>query len=225
MGSLNFGGSSFVQVADDPAFHLSDLTLEAWAQFQATDVSNGNTVIGKDLSPAGGGNDVSDSWIIWLEFGQLNGGYMAFSGSDAINTTWAPLPTDWHHVAYSRASSNGIEALYIDGTLVATEVHPIAALYDNSPVLIGADIDNATFSGFFTGSIAEVRVWSVARSTAEIGSDMTSCVSGNEANLVAAWNLDEGSGQVAHDLGPGHHDGQLGPSFSEPTWSANAPPQ
>ena len=46
----------------------------------------------------------------------------------------------------------------------------------------------------------EVRIWSVARSEADIKRDMKTKLKGSEAGLVAYYNLDEGTGTSADDI-------------------------
>ena len=52
----------------------------------------------------------------------------------------------------------------------------------------------------FDGIIDEVRVWSVARTAAQIASTMSIKLTGNEPNLVGYWNFDENKDSTAHDL-------------------------
>ena len=50
--------------------------------------------------------------------------------------------------------------------------------------------DNA----YFRGQLDEVRVWSVARSEAQVRAAMGQRLSGNEVGLVGLWNFDAGDG-------------------------------
>ena len=52
---------------------------------------------------------------------------------------------------------------------------------------------------FFNGQIDEFRIWSVARTAAQITSTMGTTLAGNEANLVGYWKFDETSGTTAAD--------------------------
>jgi hypothetical protein len=79
----------------------------------------------------------------------------------------------------------------------------------------------------FDGDIDAVSIWSRALSAAEIATLMTAPPIGSEAGLVAALPLNELSGQVANDLGPGGHHGQLGSlpaaDTNDPVWCSNTP--
>lgn len=57
--------------------------------------------------------------------------------------------------------------------------------------------------------IAEVRVWSVQRSSADIAADFRRVLRGDEAGLAANWSLRDGSGTRALDRGPSALDGQI----------------
>ncbi len=59
-----------------------------------------------------------------------------------------------------------------------------------------------TFSGNggFTGKIDELRIWSVARTDAEIASRMGHHLTGKETGLVVYYTFDEGSGASSKDL-------------------------
>ena len=66
---------------------------------------------------------------------------------------------------------------------------------------------------FFNGQLDEFRIWSVARTAAQIASTMDKALSGDEANLVGYWKFDETSGTTATDsvTASGHtaHSGML----------------
>jgi hypothetical protein len=70
---------------------------------------------------------------------------------------------------------------------------------------------------FFSGSIDELRVWSVARTGAEIQQTMSARLTGSEANLVGYWRFDEGSGTTARDATAGGHDAML-VGTAPPAW-------
>src|SRR5439155_15869033 len=55
--------------------------------------------------------------------------------------------------------------------------------------------------------IDEIRVWSAARSAAQLGTDRRRPLRGDEDGLVGLWRLDEGAGTEIFDAGPNHLDG------------------
>jgi predicted flap endonuclease-1-like 5' DNA nuclease len=72
--------------------------------------------------------------------------------------------------------------------------------------------------------MAEVRVWKVARSEADLQRDMTRKLSGNESGLVAYLPMDEGAGDVARDRGPsGFHGTRNGATWVTTPAPASGP--
>ena len=53
---------------------------------------------------------------------------------------------------------------------------------------------------FFKGYLDEIRLWSVARTQAEILQNISHHLRGDEPGLAAYWNFNEGEGQVFHDM-------------------------
>lgn len=101
----------------------------------------------------------------------------------------------WHHVALS-AVGGGDWRLYLDGVLedtIAAQPIPASAI----PLRLG----RSRTVGFdhYRGRIDEVRVWSIARTQADIRATMTTSLRGDEAGLIGYWRCDEGVGQAIAD--------------------------
>ncbi|MBK8265243.1 MAG: hypothetical protein IPK80_28425 [Nannocystis sp.] len=113
------------------------------------------------------------------------------SGADTL-----PL-NEWHHVALTY--DGAAVRLYVDGDLRATFAQTGAILYtfDNALTIGVYRDDNERIH--FTGRIAEVRLWSVVRTQAEVTATMSTPLAGDEHGLVGYWPLDEGEGAAAHD--------------------------
>lgn len=143
--------------------------------------------------------------------------YLRLAGGCSVDSclrdTQPLTPNRWHHLA---GVINGSTAtLYINGRPVATTTAAVAlaTLGGNPAVGIGARSDGS--GGFFSGQIGSVRVSQTARYTGEFRPLRRL---GLEAETMALWALDEGSGTtVAEALGAG--TGQL----VGPTWSGEAP--
>jgi len=86
-------------------------------------------------------------------------------------------------------------------TPVTTTVND--ALTTGGTFYLGTDQDTVG-GGFgntdsFDGQMAEVRIWNDVRTSGEVSSNFNKELAGNEANLVAYWQLNEGSGSSATD--------------------------
>ena len=84
---------------------------------------------------------------------------------------------------------------------------------------IGTRICNNSGWNGFIGQIADVRIWTVARTDAQVKQDRTMAPAVNEPGLEADYPLDDGQGLTAHDLTSNHNDGTLaGTNDDVPTW-------
>ncbi|WP_424102256.1 LamG-like jellyroll fold domain-containing protein [Moorena producens] len=175
---INFGQKSEFQVN-------KELTLEAWIYATAQAkysgiVSNiydtGNTESGYALTLDGTsgvyfGLKVPDTGIEYLS-----------SGDNTIKLN------QWHHVA---ATYDGqTMRVYVDGVEKSSTDIPASSIdYDpGNDLTIGTykDDDEDTH---FQGKIADVRIWKVARSAADIKNAMYLQLTGQEVGLVGYWRL------------------------------------
>ncbi|MEM7513280.1 MAG: LamG-like jellyroll fold domain-containing protein, partial [Bacteroidota bacterium] len=96
----------------------------------------------------------------------------------------------WYHIAVviDGSSSSNNARMYIDGELKGQSTFPL------SPQDLGNLSDNwlgrSQFSPdpYLSGTLDEVRIWSTARSQAEIQANKDQELSGNEAGLIAYYN-------------------------------------
>ena len=135
--------------------------------------------------------------------------------------------TGWQHIAVvveqlSPSTSN--VTVHKDGEVLWQKIlNDVVGDMSGLPWTIGQDWDHRgpNKTDFFNGLIDEVVIFNMALSTEEIRELMHTRPDINEPNLVAYWDFDEGSGQVATDLAGGN-DGQLGdtntPDSSDPNW-------
>lgn len=112
----------------------------------------------------------------------------------------------WHHVA--TVVDGGTIKLYIDGQESAT--HNFTGNPSAGPDL-AVSIGASTGFGqrFFHGVIDEIRIWNDARTPTELADNATLDLTGSEANLVAYFPMNEGSGTVAGDTSPNGNNATL----------------
>ncbi len=120
----------------------------------------------------------------------------------------------WHHAAVTYNGTNWM--LYLDGNLEATLTVGRAPRFDSiQHAGLGTSLDShGTPTGFFSGMLDEVRIWSYARSTLEIASNRNAQV-WVAPGLLGCWPLMETGGLIAHDSSGGGVDGAL---RNEPDW-------
>ena len=137
-----------------------------------------------------------------------NNGRIATTGSfvtgDDLQST-NPLPTDvWTHIAIAADGSGS--KLYINGVLDDTGG---AADFDYNTFRFGGQY-TAGYWECIDGMMDEVRLWNDVRTESEIRETMYKSLVGDEANLVAYFNLDNTSGSVAQSYPAEAHDGTIG---------------
>jgi len=129
-------------------------------------------------------------------------------GSKTFQTQKTPIPnpysgttnpyttSTWHHwsVVYDQVQQQ--LKVYIDGVMVdifsATD-----KLVSVGPVVIGKRIYEPQIP--LKGSLHELRVWTVARTSSQLASNMGITLSGKETGLTGNWTLDECYGNLAFD--------------------------
>ena len=121
----------------------------------------------------------------------------------------------WHHAAatYDGTTWN----LYLDGVLDGTlSVGQPANAASTVLTSVGsAVVTTGAPSGFFAGATDEVRIWSVARSLAQINATKNSEITVPTANLLGRWGLNEGTSTVLNDSSG---NSITGAAVGSPTW-------
>ncbi|MFN5972631.1 MAG: LamG-like jellyroll fold domain-containing protein [Microcystis sp.] len=189
------GVNSYITASKSLMDNLSTFTLEGWVKALSLPENGRISLFGQ--------NDV-------IEFG-INSQKLVVWTKDYSNSFHAdavyPLH-EWHHVAVVGNGTNVL--LYLDGVPIKTGGSQTQN-YGNSsdPFQIGAGVWSGGKTDLFNGNIAEVRIWEVARTQAEIQADAYKRLSGKEPNLVAYYPLNEirleGSTRKVLDLVGNNH--------------------
>jgi Concanavalin A-like lectin/glucanases superfamily/Secretion system C-terminal sorting domain len=180
--ALAFNGSNSVAISNCSGAALDVLnaiTIEYW--FKGSNLQSA-------VRLQNGASYIVAGWSTGLHIISSDGGTTGglSVGANAMNG-------NWHHVAmtWQRNTVNGFKS-YLDGQLVAQRTSLDVALPTiNSGMFLGA------FNGsseFMTGSLDEVRVWNVARTQAEIQTNMMGCTAlGATPNLVMYYQFNHGA--------------------------------
>ena len=98
----------------------------------------------------------------------------------------------WTHIAAVR-NGGGKMSVYINGTDDSSSSQSnTAALYETDLLIC-----NLASSTSFDGEVSELRVWSTARSSAEISANYARRMTGDEDGLLYCWPMDDGPGSVS----------------------------
>ena len=146
------------------------------------------------------------------------------NGGSILSTDFTPYFGEETHVAVSITSSN--QKMYVNGVQVDT--HNTSFSGFAGPLRIGA----GTVSDF-NGKMTDIRIWNDVRTGTEIQSNISSLLTGSEANLRAFYRMSEGSGTTLGDHSTNSfsgifHEGDPGSSgftqksnFNGPKWTTD----
>jgi hypothetical protein len=196
-----FDGGTYVDLGNDPHLWTDELTIELTAV---------------DRNPAPNRKLLS----FHKSVGTPNAAYQLRTGEDGTslyyqffaggqwNTVIAPgffTPGEQVDVAVTHDRSGDVW-VYRNGVVVAQgRVHHALDYSDTVSLRLGARAEKE----FWQGSIANVRLWSVARDAASVRRDRDATLAGDEPGLVGAWKLDEPGGAVARDASRFRADGAV----------------
>ncbi|MCA2505984.1 MAG: RICIN domain-containing protein [Microcystis sp. M54BS1] len=189
------GVNDYIATSKGLMNNLSTFTLEGWVK--ALSLPEGKTI------SLFGQNDVMEFGIDCQKLVVWTKDCGNWFHADAVY----PLH-EWHHVAVVGNGTNVL--LYLDGVPIKTGGSQTKNYGTSSdPFQIGAGVWSGGKTDLFNGNIAEVRIWKVARTQAEIQADTYKRLSGKEPNLVAYYPLNEirleGSTRKVLDLVGNNH--------------------
>ena len=186
---LGSGASTYVSISDTPALRLSNnFTIEAWVYLR--DGSN-ETIIDK-------GPVYSYLFQIYPNGQGGLGLYAGYGGNyQWVYSSNVTLPQNqWNHVAVSFTNAaNGLK-FYANGNLVSQHTPAGALVSSNGDVNLGRQEPGGCNCNLLQGRLDEVRIWSAARTQAQIQSTMAIEPAANTAGLLAYWDFNDGSGST-----------------------------
>jgi trimeric autotransporter adhesin len=197
--ALNFNESSnYVAVPHTAALNSFPLTVTAWIQTTSTNGQQGlvNKYVANSLN----------GWNLFLHNGHVRGWYFVsctrnlWDGGDGLDS--GPIANGvWHHVAMVVDSSGAL--LYVDGV----QVDSLAWIGAPGSPTTTQELRLGNYPGGILGVpgqilLDEVTVWRVALSQAQILARMNVGLTGSEADLLAYYRCDEGSGVSVADSAP-----------------------
>ena len=167
----------------------TDFTIEFWVK--TTQVGGGTSgsshwYSGRGIVDAEVGGQTTDFGVTLVQnklaFGVGNSDKTIWSTSD-INTG------NWVHVAVTRTASTGLMQIYINGTLESSGTGPTAAR--TSGIKIGGN--NARTDQNFNGTLDELRIWNVVRTSAEINANKDAQLTYLPSGLVNYFKFNQGT--------------------------------
>jgi signal transduction histidine kinase/DNA-binding response OmpR family regulator/ligand-binding sensor domain-containing protein len=193
------GKDSYVELPPNIFNDLEAATVEGWVKWRRFghwlrffDCGKAQQAVVVTQGPGGGEPD--------LQFDiHIGGGQHTMIEIPRVLRT-----NEWIHIA-AVSGKSGMK-LYVNGLLAGEDSYTgsFHATGSGDHVRLGRDV--WTGNDFTDGQMAEVRVWKVARTAAQIRENMFRHLSGQEPQLAGLWSFADGT---ARDLSPGGHDGKL----------------
>jgi len=195
------GVDDYARVPASPQFApgTGSFSVETWVRLEDATRADGL------LECANG--DFANGWRL----GHAASGPFYFSLNDTVATRTAsggptPLAGVWYHVAGVYDPAAGETRLYVDGALAATDAGgALGNVNPSVPLFMGK-----AGSVFLQGSLAEVRLFDVVRTSPELLRDRYRALQGTEPGFVAYWRFADMLGQAFLDTTPNAHTGTLG---------------
>ena len=206
--ALSFNGTDQYVVMPTNTWFGNEFTIEAWVYTRA---------YATYMRVLDFGNvECSDSVLLCQDGTSGQPAFIIFYGNSSSQVVAAPQPlplNQWVHLAATFANNTGI--IYVNGYPMATNT---AMPAPNAVIRTNNYVARSNWAGdpAVNAIIDDVRIWNVARTPVQIWQTMGQPLSGTEANLLAYWKFDEGSGTNAFDA-TGH--GYNGLLVNGPTWT------
>jgi hypothetical protein len=188
---------------------INAITIEAWVRPIA--YTNYPTIVGNTYT--------SSYWLGLNTAGNIRY-YPNASGTFIESAATVPLNA-WSHVAATYDAATGAAQILLNGVVVKAVTGFSGSVGSNAGWLdIGADREAGVTTYYWRGELDEVRIWSAARTAAQISATMHQRVgspayfdSPAYAALVADWDVSLDGPNPMHDMagGPGHvfHEGSV----------------
>ncbi len=219
------GGSGYLEMPNSPTLTPPNLTIEAWITYIDSGLPAGflwPTIVRKNFV-----NGQAD-YFLRVDAGNANNRVLRawLNGTGGVVNVSFPFAAGaflgWTHVAVTY--DGAFARLYVNGNQVAQSNGTGALVGTATSARIGAgDTAVGAANEYWNGLIEEVRIWSVARTPAEIQSNMFASIP-SAANLNASYLLDgnglDFSGNVNDAMTIGTPAWPF-VAFPAPTWETN----
>ena len=204
---LSFDGNDMAVIPNSSDLQITgDLTIEMW--IKPDNFTKRRSLIHKTY---GGEFAIVLEPNKKLNFYHGNAGYDVAGSSagiyeDVTATGTGFIENVWSHIAVVRNTTDGTVKWYINGVLKNTENYTITNIVTStSNVWLG---NGSSYQ--YTGDMDEVRIWSEARSQADIAQYMNEELDGQETNLKAYYDFNSSLDENVVDASVYENNGLFG---------------
>ncbi len=179
-------------------------TIELWAKFLGPQSWKAEgSMIETGLAQGGGnrvlGIDLSGYSGTTAEFGPYTNGFSDNNHPNGVMVMNTP-PSGWLHLSWSYTGNHGTFSFTVNGTEYPVKTQGGTPTLAFTPGIVTLGASQSFGTQGWSGVMDEVRLWSVAKTPAQIAADMRVVSKGSEPGLVAYYRFDEGSGELTDDV-------------------------
>lgn len=192
--SLTFDNLNSIDCGTNSAFtDLDAFTIEAWVNWD--DLAPNAYIASTEMRDG----EFRAGWVLKAESSKF---YLKTGNGTGWNqvaaATTIPQINTWYHVAATYTTTE--MKLYINGVEEGVASIGSPMQYSTANMAIGGGVSMYN-NRFMKGRLADVRLWNVVRTPAEIAAKMApGSLAGTEAGLVANWKMNEGTGDNLSEL-------------------------
>jgi len=194
------GDADYITVADDQALRVQQYTVEVWMKTDGVPKEDWQGIVGKS------GRDYN---ILLNKTGYIRHRFQTTTGVNILSDT----PADsiqwekWQHIAITNDGTTA--KTYINGDLQAhgSIINPL--LVHQTPLIMGANLNDPNSGNWFKGQLTEIRLWDTVRTETEIKDNMLHRLQGDEAGLVGYWPLNNIANNTTSDKTSNKNDGKV----------------
>jgi hypothetical protein len=173
-------------------------TIELWAKFlSAASWRAEGSIIETGLAQGGMnrvfGIDLSGYTGTTAQFGPYTNGFSDNNAPNGVFVMNTPQ-IGWLHLSWSYTGNHGTLSFTVNGTQYPVITAAGQPTLNFTPGIVTLAASQTFGTVGWTGVMDEVRLWSVAKTPADITRDMKVVMKGTEPGLVAYYRFDEGAG-------------------------------
>ncbi|HYV27989.1 MAG TPA: LamG-like jellyroll fold domain-containing protein, partial [Candidatus Eisenbacteria bacterium] len=199
------GKTGYVELPPNIFNDLDEATVEAWVKWRSfSSIGARFFSYGEMYHDTGIQADADGTLYFFISEGQ---GQVGNPGLPRKGVVGAVRTNEWYHIA-AVSGREGMK-LYLDGGLLGTNSFTggFGVIKGGPRARLGRSVVND--EPLTDGQLAEVRVWKVARTEAQIRQTMFQRLIGNEPGLAGLWNFDKVENGFVRDATPALHHSKL----------------